>query len=442
MIIRQRSSTRSIRENNLFTRASYVRHSLATIFLSSIAIAAHADDISTHGGLTVRSSDGKFAMNLGGRIHFDGYLNSTDDNAARIGSGNGGDTGSNFQFRRVFLSLKGELYNFQYDIDYDLSKSSFQDLWVSHALLPGGTLYVGQLKPWRSLDELASNNVTVFLERNINSATGVYGGVDYTNGLYYAWRQHALSAKDSLWAGVSGYSLHKQANGQNNTQGVGYNARLAYAPWIDASGWTHVGVSYSSDHADTASGTSDSYTSLGTSYAYGGRTGAKVTLASYGFDGDPHADSAAAELAGAFGPAYVQAEYTDVSYHQQGVADNTVSAYSVTAAYALTGETRSYSGIKPKHSYGAFEVGVRYDHGRNDEHGGSFVGLKEAGVTKGASVAGDVTQADVSLISVGLNYYVNPAVRFMLDYGHGHVDLGQGGKDNPDTVGVRGQIAF
>lgn len=423
-----------------------LRYSVLAAFVGTGV--AHADTASTTGGIKIKSDDGNFSASIGGRIHFDGYLNSTDNNDEKIGSAVGGDTGSDFEFRRTFLSLAGSVYGYDYHIDYDLSNSSFQDVWVSHALLPGGTVFVGQHKPWLALDEIASNNNTVFLERNATSATGIYGGADYTNGIYYAWHQSIFSKNDSLWAGASGYSLHKQASGSEpRTQGTGYNFRLAYAPIVTKTLWAHVGAAFADANVDTNSGPLTSY------YNYGGRTGQRITLVSYGASAggnNPHADIIAGELAGAYGPVYFQGEYSNVGYHQEGRTRSTAEAYSATVAWSITGETRPYDkggatfgGIKPAHSYGAFEVAFRYDYEHAfAENGGLTPGFSLPGITSGASSAGTVTNEGVKLYTVGLNYYPNPAVRFVLNYEHGEADLGDAGKDSPDTVGLRMQLAF
>ena len=429
-----------------------LRYSALAVFVGAGMGVAHADDASTTGGIKIKSSDGNFDASLGGRIHFDGLLNMPDSNTQKIGSGAADDANSDFEFRRVFLSLAGHLYGYEYHIDYDLVGSSFQDVWIAHSLLPGGTIYIGQHKPWRSMDEIASNNNTVFLERNIVSATGVYGGVDYTNGVYYSWNKSVFLNSDNLWAGASVYSLHKQTGGaENRTQGTGYNARLAYAPFVTPTSWLHLGVNFSNDNSDTNStvtSTASPYAGFGPAYTYGGRSGAKMTLASYGSGnakalGNPHQDAIGGELAGAWGPVYGQAEYTLLGLHQEGLNETNVNAYSITGAYAITGETRTYdkknatyTGLKPSHAYGAFEVAARFDHAQNNLTNGN-VGCTAAGV-----VAANVSKCDVSLITAGINYYPNPAVRFVFNYTHGEANLGNAGKDKPDSIGLRAQLVF
>ena len=419
--------------------------------LAGIGLAAllHADDAKADGAFQVKSSDGNFSSSIGGRLEFDGYYDDNDD-GSRIGSGvAGSDSSDSFRFRRAWLTVTGNVYGFNYHVDYDFVSSTLQRAWLSHEVLPHGTLYVGQDKPWASLDEIASDTDTPFLERNIASSSGVNSVATYTNGLYYSWHNRLLSEGDNLWLGLSGSSLHKQSGGADTgTQGTAFNARIAYAPIVAKDRWLHFGVSFINANAAAGSTTSGTNALLA-SYVYGNHfdSNEKLTLADYPVSAAgarPHANTLGGELAGAYGPGYLQAEYDDARFHEAGEPDNAVKAYSVTAAVTLTGETRpykpgdaTYGGITPAHAYGAWELAVRYEKARNDGNDRVFTGLALPGIK--ASLA---TLDQVSLLSVGLNYYPNAHVRFMIDYEHGKADLGQAGTDSPNTVGARAQVFF
>lgn len=409
----------------------------------------HAAPAQADGAFKVESADGNLAAKVGGRLEFDGYYDANDD-SSRIGSGvAGADSSDSFRFRRVWLTLTGHVYSFDYHLDYDLVSSTLQRAWFSHEVLPNGTLYIGQDKPWASLDEIASDTDTPFLERNIASSSGVNSAATYTNGLYYSWHHRLAGAHDNLWLGLSGSSLHKLSGGiDTSTQGTAFNVRIAYAPIVEKDRWLHLGASFINANAATGSTTAGTNALLA-SYVYGNHfdSNEKLTLASYGVSSTgtkPHSNTIGGELAGAYGPAYLQAEYDDVKFHQEGEPDNTVKAYSVTLAVSLTGETRpykpgeaTYGGITPSHDYGAWELAVRYENARNDGSNGVFTGLALPGVK--ASLA---TLDRVTLLSAGVNYYPNAHVRFMLDYEHGKADLGKAGTDSPDTVAARAQLVF
>jgi phosphate-selective porin OprO/OprP len=382
-------------------------------------------------------------------LEFDGYYDN-NDNRSKIGSGvAGSDSSDSFRFRRAWLTLAGNVYSFDYHVDYDFVANTLQRAWISHEVLPHGTLYIGQDKPWASLDEIASDTETPFLERNIASSSGINSVATYTNGLYYAWNNRLFTEEDNVWIGLSGSSLHKQSGGaDSSTQGTAFNARVAYAPIVEKNRWLHFGVSFINANAAAGSTTAGTNALL-VSYVYGNHfdSDEKLTLANYPVSSTgtrPHSNTLGGELAAAYGPGYLQAEYDDAKFHEAGEPDNTVKAYSVTGAVMLTGETRpykpgdaSYGGITPGHAYGAWELAVRYEKARNDGNDGVFKGLALPGVK--ASLA---TLDQVTLISAGVNYYPNAHVRFMLDYEHGKADLGKAGTDSPNTVEARAQLTF
>jgi phosphate-selective porin OprO and OprP len=422
---------------------------LAALAGLGLAGLLHANPARADGAFQLESPDGNFSGSIGGRLQLDGYYDE-NDNGSGIGSGvAGSDSSDSFRLRRIWLTLIGHVYSFSYHIDYDLVSSSLQQAWLSHEVLPHGTLYVGQHKPWASLDELASDNDTPFLERNIASGSGVDSAATYTNGLYYSWHNPVLTQEDNLWLGVSGSSLHRHSGGTDtSTQGTAFNARIAYAPVVEKDRWLHLGVSFINANAAAGSNTAGANALLA-GYVYGNHfdSNEKLTLASYPVSATgtrPHSNTLAGEVAGAYGPAYLQAEYDNAKFRESGLPDNTVTAYSITAAYMLTGETRpyrlgeaTYAAIAPSHAYGAWELAVRYEKARNDGNNGVFTGLALAGV-KGSGATLD----EVTLLSAGVNYYPNSRVRFMFDYEHGKANLGKAGSDSPNTFAARAQLVF
>ena len=136
-----------------------------------------------------------------------------------------------------------------------------------------------------------------------------------------------------------------------------------------------------------------------------------------------------AELAYMFNNISLQGEYLSSSI--DAANKESLSAYYAQVSYFITGERRrmkgSYSGfgrLKPKRNFGtnggfgAWEVAVRYssiDLDGDDLNGG---------------VLNDIT--------VGLNWYLNPSTRFMLNYVL--ADAVDQGKAN--IIQLRGQIDF
>jgi phosphate-selective porin OprO/OprP len=432
---------------------------------------SQADSAKTLGGLRVESDDGNFLFSLGGRIHFD-YTDIVPDKSSRIDSG-AAENDSGFYFRRVYISLAGSLYGWRYRIDDDISNTSnpaagFQDVYVSKDIGEFGTVRLGQTKPWRSFDELMSNNDKVFTERNVLSAQGLLGGRDYQQGAFYRINHTAFTAQDNAWGGLSVYSLNKAGATTNEgtgtpTQGIGYNGRLAYAPFVRDRSWLHLGASFSSDHADNGAKLTAGYS---TWYSYkgvaqnlvsfgGNQPTTTPTLVKINGGDNPDATTIEVELVGVYGSLYVQGELGQSRFQQKtalvsnSATSQTAQAYSASASYYLTGESKKYDRSvaslgafpAPIHHYGALEVAVRYDRIDNRDLNSGNISVCTPAV--GSIPTGThITECSISSITAGINYYINRNVRMMLDYTHGRFDLGQAGSDEPTAINARFQIAF
>ena len=119
------------------------------------------------------------------------------------------------------------------------------------------------------------------------------------------------------------------------------------------------------------------------------------------------------ELATVMGPLWLQGEGIS-SYIEVPEASDPVTGYYATAGYFLTGESRPYNSmgipgrVTPNHNFGedgmgAFELLVRY----------SDLNLNAAGVSEGGRL---------TTISGGVNWYLNPKSRIMLNYVYGDRD--------------------
>jgi phosphate-selective porin OprO/OprP len=137
-----------------------------------------------------------------------------------------------------------------------------------------------------------------------------------------------------------------------------------------------------------------------------------------------------AEAALVYGPFSLQGEYMYSGVDTPGGEDPSFQGAYVYASYFLTGEHRAYKTsaaafdrVKPKKNFGAggpgaWEVGLRY----------SYLGLND----------GEIEGGELSDFTVGLNWYLNPNTRFMLNYVHADLD----GVGNADGFQMRGQIDF
>jgi phosphate-selective porin OprO/OprP len=406
----------------------------------------YADTAETKGGLKVKTDDGRFEMTIGGRIHLDFNL-VDNDTSATFGS-NSLNNNSTAYFRRARLSFAGKAYGWEYLFVPDFAQSAggnlptaatvntgdgnavceatpctisvgstsaiaFQELYVARGLF-GGKLFLGQFKPFRAIEELTSSNEITFMERPWTTATGMYGGgINRQFTIGAGWQTNFM---ENLMFSTSVYNLRRDNTGA--TEGVGTATRVTFAPLMKERSTLHLGLSYSVDNPHG--------NNVGISIPYAGRRGPSASLNTTA--NSKEAQYIGAEVAGVFGPFYFQGEYVDGSF-ESNASDTSATAYHIQASYNVTGEVKPYDNkkavfknIKPNASWGAVELKARYDFAENDD----------------ATVLTDAKE--VNTITVGANYYVNPNVRFMLDYIMGEAERVNGETDEPDVVAGRVQM--
>jgi phosphate-selective porin OprO/OprP len=141
----------------------------------------------------------------------------------------------------------------------------------------------------------------------------------------------------------------------------------------------------------------------------------------------------------------------DVSRTGASAFDPSFSGWYLQGAWDITGEHRVWSnanggfnGIKPakpfnlsKGDWGAWEVAARY----------SVLDLNDrAGIAGVATPAGGIRGGDQKITTVGLNWYPNSFVRFLLDYQWARVNrlsaTGSSLGEHVDVVSFRSQFAF
>lgn len=364
-------------------------------------LATSSPKVETKGGLKVTSADKKFEVSLGGRIHFDTY--AFDRDLADV-------TGTT-EFRRARLTLAGKALGWEYKMEQDFAGGSnldgMRDMYIAKSAL-GGKFTIGHFKPYRSMEELTSSNEITMMERPFASATGIYNGRQFQQGVGY------LTAGDNYTFGVAGFNL-RGASGSRN-EGVGASARFTYAPINNDNSTLHFGVSASTENANKGSANMTAVAN------YAGRRGPSQTIATTtGASGDS-IDTVGLEAAGAFGPLYFQSEYARATYGGP-LGDEDVETFYVMGSWMLTGQHKAYksgTGVfgSPKlGDAGAWELTARYDTIENK----------------------DVTDLEATAATLGLNYYVNPNVRFMFNMTRGDNEL-TGDKTN--QFALRTQLNF
>jgi phosphate-selective porin OprO and OprP len=420
--------------SNTTTRAALA---MAMLGLSGAAL---ADSAETRGGLKVKSDDGRFEFGLGGRIHYDTV--SMDDD----GSGTYTTEGGSY-FRRARLTLSGRAQGWEFKFenefadtieidtalaqDEERAQSSFRDMYIARSV-PGGKLTLGQFKPLRGMEELTSSNEITMMERPFASASGIFSGRQFAQGVKYQGEKGEFTYGVALQTN----SVLK-GNDSRITEEPVATARFTFAPLNTDTTTLHVGLSAGMENGDAATGArlrgrgKLPAIDIGTS-----RTLAEAGLAAGADEKD--ARHVGLELAGAFGPVHAQAEYILASYTDAYVdgsgnpADADVAAYYLMAGFFVTGEHKPYKGgvfksPKPAGPMGAVELKARYDFAENRDQPTT-----------------PTNERELSVLTVGANWYLTSNLRFMLEHSMAEDRTTQvsGAFVEPASTALRAQFSF
>ncbi len=358
--------------------------------------------VETKGGLKVTSSDGVFELSVGGRLHFDGY--AFDENRV--------NTTGTTEFRRARLTLAGKAWGWEYKMEQDFAAGSnldgLRDLYIAKQF-GLGKLTIGHFKPYRSMEELTSSNEILVMERPFASATGLFSGRQFQQGVGYQISGLNYSM------GAAAFNLRGAASPR--TEGVGASARATWAPIMSGSRTLHLGGWLSHENANEGSA------SLSAVANYAGRRGPAQSIATTtGASGD-QVNAYGLELAGQYGPLFIQSEFVNAVFNQPLGADQDVQTYYVQGSWMLNGGQKIYkpgTGVfgSPKVvDVGLWELTARYDHIENS----------------------DLANREAQSTILGLNYYINSNLRVMFNYTLGENEVTG---DETAQYAVRTQFSF
>lgn len=406
---------------------------------------------------TFTSPDGRFQASLGARLHYDvgGYIRGPRSTPDPRGVPSLDTFGENLRRGRIYLSFRYDDLTLNVTPDFGGSPDGNVSLYEANlnwSPIRPLTISIGQLKPLLTLADVTSSNDFLFLERPAISAiaTGISAG-------------SSRSAVGARWADdnfhASAYLTGNSFGSNTTTQGVpdqtGGVARFATRPFKNTDTDVHIGISGS--------------------YAFNiRRTTSGQTLTLNDRPGELRIDNSArlintgalnADTAYVWSPEFalrwrnffLQGEYTRIGVDQAEARGQLRPGLEfdggyVEASWVLTGETRRYNPTNaafirpnPAHpfslkdgTWGAWELSARYS-----------VADLNSNVTRGRSQAstGGVFGGRQELYGVGLSWYPNNNLRFLLNWDIVNVDrLNAAGTTQIGqrfhTVALRTQINF
>lgn len=430
----------------------------------------------------VATDDGRFVANLHGTMQFDaahyfqplaGPVTTDLRRSANGDAAHARNLQDGTNFRRARIGIDGKLFgDFEYNLLFEFAGSGgedaahIQELWLQYSGLKPFHLRVGAFRPQMGLEDQNLVNGYPFLERPdiVDVATSLAGG-DFREGA-----QLVASQKRWLVSGavttrvVNVVAANATANPQSFDQSLNGVGRGAIIPFEGKDWLTHLGVhgSYAFQVADA--GGPD--TAAGTNrfpLEFRERPELRVDgtrLVDTGAIDAAHASTVGGEVAGQYKNFYAQAEYERIQIERRFSHDDpTFSGYYVEGSWLLTGERRKYNrstfsfdGPPVTHpfnikdgTWGAFEFALRYsDLDLNYHQGAVGTAIPSGGVRGGEQRIG----------TAGLNWYLNPVVRFMFDYQHISVrrlspnpttfvtPVGARIGQTYDALAIRSQLAF
>jgi len=370
-------------------------------------LANNSTKVETKGGIKVTSADKNFEASIGGRVHFDAYAFDKDVAA----------TTDTTEFRRARLTLSGKAYGWEYKVEEDFSGGSnldgIRDLYIARNMM-GGKVTIGNFKPYRALEELTSSNEILMMERPSTTATGIYNGRQFQQGVGYL----RAGATGNYTFGVSAFNMRSAPTARN--EGVGFAGRATWAPINDGTTAFHLGASYSFENLNKGTPTVTAVSH------YAGRRGPSQTMATTTAavgTNDSQVSTYGLEAAYLSGPFFVQSEYARGNYGQASGGSQDVDAFYVQGSWMLNGGMKAYkpgTGVfgSPKVAdKGLWELTARWDTMENN----------------------DLLDTKTTSTVLGVNYYVNPNMRIMLNWTQGDNDKTG---DEPSQLALRTQFAF
>ena len=396
---------------------SFVATTLA-VSLGSISVPATAAtlEFSPKGGLKAETDDGNFSTQIGGRIQADwAYY---DDDKTTLGNGT--------EFRRIRLFSEGTFFKvWDYKAQFDFADGAeVKDGYIKYKGLENVGITIGQYKEPFSLEELTSSKYITFMERSLpveafapSRKIGI--GAD-TGGDNWTFE-----------AGFFGDEFNADPDDEGD-EGYGVVGRVTFDPISGESNLVHLGVS--AEYRDPKD-TSVRFRARPESHITGERL-----IDTGSMTGVDDVVRFGAEAAAVFGPLSVQAEYIQAEVNGgdiEGVdtGDPSFNGWYAYGSFFVTGESRAYKSskrasfqrVKPLHNFpggpGAWEIAARY----------STLDLNDA----------DINGGEQDDITVGLNWYPNPHVRFMANYVMANADPNSDGeKDEPNVIQLRAQLDF
>ncbi len=363
--------------------------------------------ISTKKGFTLKDRKTGSSLRLGGRIHMDQAFYHQD--VTSMGNG------ARLRRARVYASgTIGHDWKFKSEIEFgEDGRVGPRNVLLSYRGWKPLKLTVGHFQEPFSLEGMTSSNFITFMERGLPFVFTP----DYHIGA-------ALSGHGTRWnaaAGVFGDTLQSQNDSVD--AGWGTAARATFSPLFEQDRFLHLGTSM--EYRRPNNNHKVRFRTRPESSVTNRRLVDTRTIRNVDYT-----LKTASEAAAGYGSFSLQGEYIHTWVERRQSSTLAFSGWYAYGSWFLTGERRHYrpgSGnfgrIEPLHRWGAWELGLRYS-------------------------ALDLTDKDIRggrehNWTLGVNWYVNPYIRFMANYILADASPNRDGiHEHPRIFQLRGQVDF
>ncbi len=372
-------------------------------------------------GLEMATKNDEVTLSMGGRIQQDwAYINRNRELANSFGEDDRYATG----FRRLRLFQEGSVgknFNYKLQLDFAGGSAAVKDVFIHLSEIPVvGNVRVGHQKEFFSMEQIASSNDVVFMERSLGD-------------LFIPTRNPGLTIFDHYHGGrlTWGAGIHREADGfgipkQTEQGNFLLTGRIAGIPWQqDDTHLLAIGSAISRRDPDNnlVNFQTKPESSLAEPYVNSGtiRNVSKNLVSNH-------------SLTTVYGPLSIQGEYMAARPFSSISNTNMLfRGYYGQVSFFLTGDSRNYNpqdgsfdGTIPDNDFnlskeqgtGAIEIALRYSTLDLDDQ---FNNGEE-----------------ITDITAGMNWYLNPNSRIMLNY----VLADPKGPRKSDIFQTRFQVTF
>jgi len=359
------------------------------------------------GILKFKSDDGRFQTRFDVRIFLDGAVYFENKNKGQLSDGT--------DLRRGRFAMKVKLWS-DWRAEWDIDVANYikkdgkkdnelevKDMWFGYKGLKNTFIQIGQFKPQFSLNELTSSLNITFLER---AYPNVFASDRRMGVGFMHWGSFNGAGLVNNWY-VAGGAFGENFEGIDKKaadEGYAFAGRFVYTPMLRHDRFLHLGISALRMTPDA---TEDG---VARSINIDARPETKVSRIEFLDTGDifdvKFQDALSLESGAEFGSLSFQGEYIKTKITRfsnlQGMDFDGGYAF---ISWLLTGENRPYSEDEaefsrpvPKNDWGALELAFRYSHLNLTDMKAQVYGGKANNYT------------------LAVNWYVNPNIRFMLNY--------------------------